>query len=491
MALPWHDVQGNIYPGFKKDHQAFLFVRFPGSAPDLQARAWLNQIRLSIAAADEVEAFNALYKIVHTHRPGRESEAVRATWVNVGFSYPGLQKLDTLSLLDFPDAFTEGMHERHMEIGDEDSELPTWIVGGSDATLPDAIVAIAADVQADLDAEIANQRSALTANGLSEMALCEGHSLGGGREHFGFRDGVTDPKPVEAADVSTSPDNVLYTEFVLGLGPFTHGPDPEPPAWTENGSYMVFRRLYQNVAGFHERAVTAAAELSPLGGTGGITLNGPYVEAKFVGRWQDGTPVGTSPTPPPPGPIPDITAMDYVNDKTGMKIPRFSHIRKGHPRDLGKDDAGNDMPGADRPEDHRLIRRGITYGSPLPAGNPDDGCDRGLLFVGYQASLAEQFEFIASQWLNRRTFPPLRSGVGSPTGSRSIAGEDPIVGTNDNDEKGPRLIVYPTKTVPVGGSVNLHTQDLDLERFVKMTGGGYFFCPGIAALADLAGGTTP
>src|SRR5688500_3240789 len=118
MPLQPGDVQGNIFPGFKKDHQAGLFVRFPGSIPDLSAQAWPSEIRHSVAAADEVQAFNALYKIVSAHRPGRESEAVRATWVNVGFSFPGLQKLGTLTTAGFPQEFTDGMHNRHVEIGD-------------------------------------------------------------------------------------------------------------------------------------------------------------------------------------------------------------------------------------------------------------------------------------------------------------------------------------------------------------------------------------
>src|SRR5690242_4914246 len=97
MPLALDDIQGNITPGFKKDHQAFLFVRFPGTAPDRQARAWVDDIRGSIAAADEVQAYNDLFRIVRSHRPGRESEAIRATWVNVGFSFPGLRKLASLS----------------------------------------------------------------------------------------------------------------------------------------------------------------------------------------------------------------------------------------------------------------------------------------------------------------------------------------------------------------------------------------------------------
>ena len=49
---------------------------------------------------------------------------------------------------------------------------------------------------------------------------------------------------------------------------------------------------------------------------------------------------------------------------------------------------------------HRLIRRGITYGEPLPEGAEDDGQDRGVIFMCLQASIARQFEFVQSQWVN-------------------------------------------------------------------------------------------
>jgi Dyp-type peroxidase family len=485
MPLQPSDVQGNIFPGFKKDHQAFLFVRFPGTTLDLQARAWLAELRPSIAAADEVQAFNALYKIVHAHRPGRESEAVRATWVNVGFSFPGLHKLQTLNAADFPQAFTDGMHSRSAITGDVATEQSTWQIGGSDATLPDAIVVIAADVQTDLDSEIEHQRDMLLAHGLTEMKLFEGHSLGGGIEHFGFKDNITDPKPVEVVTSGSTTDDVLYSEFVLDpTRPNT--PDPAPLDWMANGSYMVFRRLRQHVARFHERAWSAAAELSPLGGSGGAMLNGPLFEAKCFGRWPDGRPTDEG-TAPPSDPSTDITAMTYINDKTGMKIPRFSHVRKSHPRNLGKDASGDDILGADTARNHRLIRRGITYGSFLPAGLPDDLQDRGLLFVAYQSSLSRQFELIMQQWLNNRGFPPLDPSVITTHFGDQAAGEDPIVGAFADRHQDPRLAVYPTVATPTGSTISLQIKNIVLERFVTMTGGGYFFSPGLASLAHLSG----
>ena len=49
---------------------------------------------------------------------------------------------------------------------------------------------------------------------------------------------------------------------------------------------------------------------------------------------------------------------------------------------------------------HRILRRGMPYGPPLPDGADDDGEERGLLFVCLQASIARQFEIVQTQWCN-------------------------------------------------------------------------------------------
>ena len=44
---------------------------------------------------------------------------------------------------------------------------------------------------------------------------------------------------------------------------------------------------------------------------------------------------------------------------------------------------------------HRMIRRGTSYGPPLPPGVlEDDGADRGIIFVFAGAHIRRQFEFV-------------------------------------------------------------------------------------------------
>ena len=149
-----------------------------------------------------------------------------------------------------------------------------------------------------------------------------------------------------------------------------------------------------------------------------------------------------------------MTRRDYALDPAGVRFPRFSHIRKAYPRDVLSDE----------PQRHRLLRRGIPYGPPLPAGIlQDDGQDRGLLFLAYQASLERQFEHVQRRWFNDGSFP------------RPGDGPDPLVG----QPRGPRRARLRQK----GG----RTTELHLAQFVSVTAGGYFFAPSIRALARLAG----
>src|SRR3974390_1491675 len=66
-----------------------------------------------------------------------------------------------------------------------------------------------------------------------------------------------------------------------------------------------------------------------------------------------------------------------------------------------------------------MIRRGGTYGPPLPEGAPEDGVERGIAaFVGC-ASLVRQFEFAMNVWVNDPNFHELGNE------------RDPIIGTQD------------------------------------------------------------
>ena len=142
----------------------------------------------------------------------------------------------------------------------------------------------------------------------------------------------------------------------------------------------------------------------------------------------------------PPVPIristasaPESNNFRYLDvDADGRRCPFGAHIRRSNPRDAlgwpGLNDAGL------LSFRHRVIRRGMPYGPPLPADVlEDDGIDRGLVFVCFNASISRQFESVQLQWLNDGNGFHLGHDsdflLGSPlgTGKMTIQGDPPFM----------------------------------------------------------------
>ena len=134
--------------------------------------------------------------------------------------------------------------------------------------------------------------------------------------------------------------------------------------------------------------------------------------------------------------------------------PLGAHIRKVNPR-----------TDADSVKMARMIRNGIPYGTEFDDA-PDD--KRGLLFVCYQSSLENSFQFVQRAWCNNATFPTSRTGY------------DPLIGQAKNED-----MLHTTLH-----DVNEEDLNPGLGRFaqmVTMRGGEYFFVPSICALNDVLG----
>jgi deferrochelatase/peroxidase EfeB len=133
----------------------------------------------------------------------------------------------------------------------------------------------------------------------------------------------------------------------------------------------------------------------------------------------------------------------YRADLTGLRCPAGSHARRANPRDALEDEHSVDV------RLHRMIRRGTSYGPPLPEGVlADDGVDRGIVFVFVGAHLERQFEFVKTQWLNDGIFigapeerDPLVAGARAPTDftipqvpiRRRLTGVPPLVVTRGGE----------------------------------------------------------
>src|SRR5690242_19800448 len=82
--LQLDQIQGNII-GFNKDHQTFLFLRFPQGG-ETAVRRWLRDLVPQVSTAAEVLAFNNAFKKLRDLQPGLET-SITATWLNVAFTY--------------------------------------------------------------------------------------------------------------------------------------------------------------------------------------------------------------------------------------------------------------------------------------------------------------------------------------------------------------------------------------------------------------------
>ncbi len=510
-TLKLSNIQGNIFGGFNKDYQTLLFLNFTNAA---RGRNWVRHIADEISTSEDVIAFNEVFKALRK-RHGREG-FVKATWVNLAFTHSGLKALEISNeeLQEFPDDFKEGMAARAEMVGDVGPSAPANWVGPLGSKDVHALLIVASDSPADLselvEAYIKDPAFSAAAQVIFRQ---EGRTRVDqpGHEHFGFKDGVSQPgirgvtsPNADDADKGPGGEDLLHAgEFVLGYPtqvPEFKGPDekdregvnPAPgkisksgPEWTKDGSYLVFRRLSQDVQAFrhsvHELAKSTGLDPAVMG-------------AKLVGRYKSGAPLERTldqsksfdPTIEDPS-IDDPNLLDnakinhfeYGDDLDGHNVPRAAHVRKAYPRDqIG----GAGSRSESQTQTHRLLRRGIPFGESLGAqehGTKDEQFpyDRGLLFLAYQTDITRQFEFVQSAWVNDPNFPCV-SATKLDNDEKKICaadepdGQDPIIAQSSTGN-----FRLPPKE---GSGCPVHK--LSVQHFVTTTGGEYFFQPSIAAL---------
>lgn len=518
------NIQGNTIPGFNKDHQHFLFFRLGNIR---RAKVWLRWIAPLISSMDEVLAWVRAFRAMR-RRLGAEPPTC-ATWVNIAFSARAIQlltsKADAAAFGDH--SFRQGLAARSTYLGDptktsHPGHRRKWVVGGP-KNEADVLVIVAADDVEDLVTWVKRIKVKAAASNLRLLFEQRGDTLPGrlrGHEHFGFKDGVSQPgvrgkvsaapgdfitpRYIDHTDararVFAKPGQLLLWpgQFLLGEPrqnpehPFNSAPaavasppapaPPNYPAWAALGSYLVCRRLRQDVPAFWKFAVGAAAALG---------LPAQKFASMLVGRWPSGAPILRTPgadnaalagdewannhfifndntRPSVLRPIPGYAGDAFpqaTQDMLATVCPHFAHIRKTNPRDIATD--------LGKPQDSMLrmiLRRGIPFGPPV-AGikRPSTKLlkkERGLMFLCYGSTIEDQFELLTRRWANS----PIQPNLG---------GHDPIIGQRDQRGARGRFIDFPT----AAGSRRIRLRD----EWVIPTGGGYFFSPPIEAIAGVLG----
>jgi Dyp-type peroxidase family len=382
------------------------------------------------------------------------------------------------------DPFSLGMKARATDLGDLGNNAPDkWVQPFRTGSI-DGVIKVASDEAIDANETALALITELTENGISCLEIQKGSAIfneeGKGIEHFGFRDGVSQPRFRGIDDFS---DNRVFEVDEHNPKSFVLHDLKGNRSWANDGSFMVFRRLRQDVPAFWDFMESKRQEL-------GLTTEA--LAAKFFGRWKSGAPLALFPDNDPQHPEKsdnnDFTYFDEVLGRQdpevakiepGLRTPRFAHIRKVYPRKDGgalkKNTNEPDPETNDATNDtHRILRRGNPYG-PLREGHsnknlqgiPKDTIDGGLLFICFQRDLNQQFEFIQTKWTNNNQFPR-----GDPIPSDGH-GVDAIMGK-----------------VPSARFDNLLQEDGTFKRidgfneWVTTTGEEYFFSPSLYALQN-------
>ena len=509
-----HDVQGNIikaYPRFGFPRARYVFFRVgDGKA----ARRFLT----------------GLMSFITTSAPwlrrgsAKDGSARPNVATNIAFTFEGLRRcgVPQASLQSFPEAFATGMKARRAILGDDgpsapDRWDPIWqepepvhlfvaINGGTFAQIEDCYQRILALRGDDTGVQLVNGHRGpgdqlLPYQDASAIFINDEATP---REHFGYADGISNPffkgSLADSSNVvgggkragADGWEPLETGEFLLGYPDeaFEYPAAPVPNLLGDNGTYLAYRKLHENVGAF-ENYLNEAGGACP----GGREM----LAAKMAGRWRNGAPLVNYPTEASANefaeewanakrqiatsedPIERANAkrrfarlnekmvnFDYTEDQAGGRCPVGAHTRRTNPRSglqFGEEGA------FERPDAlsnrRRILRRGMPYGD--SRDRSDDREEHGIIFMALGADLARQFEFVQQQWMNYGN--DFRLGND----------KDPLLGNHGPGDGRFLIESDPASSRPPHFCSKI-------PRLVETRGGDYFFVPSLTALRMIADG---
>jgi deferrochelatase/peroxidase EfeB len=514
-ALDLFDIQGDVVRPYGRFGFPFARYVFFNIRDGNEARAFVAEIAAQVTTAA-------------TWDQGPNPIPRPQATTNIAFTYQGLKQLELprASLIGFPEEFVMGMKQRKDILGDDGPSSPEhwdpiWRASREKDRNKDVHVFVAINGQDQAQLEQRYQALiALAGKFPRGLTLLTGHRGDDGaedlpyqdvhalvengqitsKEHFGYTDGIGDPYFEGLAD---APERIsgrgkqlangewapLATgEFILGHIDEAHEypPAPKPNLLARNGTYMVYRKLHENVASYDQ-----FLERESKNYPGGKEL----LAAKFVGRWRDnGAPLVSAPDAESKkawdarfnanaGNMAEqdrmLSDFTYDDDMSGAKCPFSAHIRRINPRaslELKQGDNPGAMvcnPGAfDTPgalsNRRRILRRGLPYGDAKDRST--DRGNHGIIIMMLNADINRQFEFVQQQWIN----------YGNDF--RAANDKEILLGNHSKE--------YPSKAViqvdPESDQVPYFVRNI--PRLVETRGGDYFFIPSLTALRMIAKG---
>jgi len=449
------DIQGFVLRGYNLPVARYILVHFE----------------------DAVRGRKLVGRLLHEVTTGQRWDGAKPdSTLNIAFTHRGLEALElpAATLVTFPVEFQQGMKERAAVLGDAGVNSPehwdeVWREGRVHAWI--GINGRSAEALEKRSIElysIIEQSAGVVVVDTQDAAAQMMDGKPTTSEHFGFTDGFGNPE-YEGVERSSQPGQgklladgtwapLATGELLLGYGDEAGElpPAPVPAVLAKNGTFMVYRKLHQNLATFRMFLDEQGARYG--GGK-------EKLAAKFIGRWRDGTPLELSPDRPDRAIAQDparSTNFTYGGDGDGARCPIGAHIRRVHPRDA----FGFTGRLIDR---RRITRRGLTYGRFAAEGEAvSDTEERGAIFMALNANLARQFEFVQQQWIQYGNDAHLGNEKDILMGQHGGTGRYMVQG--DRRATNPPFVCS------------------NLPDFVELRGGDYFFVPSITGLEMIAMG---
>ncbi len=439
---------------------------------------------LQIADADKAKIFlkNISKKLTTVSLKNEDS------FINIGFTSLGLTALGLHenNLRSFIREFREGMVTPHRQrlLGDCDRNDPkNWNWGGPNNDAIHLMLMLFNNDEEKINFQIQQWRKDFTEYGLKEIFILDGNTFPEDREHFGFREGISQPAIIGSGVTGIKNDNINAGEFVLGYkNEYDVNPDTpllkveqgnikilanDPDGSNQkdlgrNGTYFVLRQLKEDVNGFwnflNEKTKNEDGSINAQEST--------KLAAKMMGRWPGGAPLVKFPDKDP-GILSDDNDFVYTDtDKDGLKCPFGSHVRRTNPRDNFEETGPAES--LQLTKKHRIMRRVRSYGENYTAAATQHTPvnEVGILFGCFNADINRQFEFIQYTWAN---YPKFKQLYNDP---------DPFIGVKENPQDG----VEQQFTIPQQTTSKYIT---GLKNFVTVKGGAYFFFPSVTVVEYL------
>jgi deferrochelatase/peroxidase EfeB len=321
-------------------------------------------------------------------------------FINVGITYQGLQALDAESavLNSLSSSFREGPDPRRLgDAAGSQSAVENWWERQFRTEDIHCIVHLHVQSGEACEAASAHVDELAREGGLTALiprtdgTVLDARSLGGGKLHFGYTDGITHPD-IGWDDETRASEQIDFREFLLG---YTSGAQ-NSTGLLRDGAYGAFRWIYQDVATFNRFLRTEGPRLFPDRTPADAQ---ELLAAKMMGRWRDGTPLVLSPEDPSSTMTRSNDFGYEHDDPNGHRCPFSAHIRVVNPRDQRLDAvvAAEEVPS--------VVRRGMPYG-PILEGSEDDGRDRGIMGIFVCSDLRRQL-YTLTGWIQRNDFSPV------------------------------------------------------------------------------------